>query len=106
MALNSAAREAAWIREFLTEIGELLEEAIPIRVDNEAAIVWVTKETTPPQKRYVSVAYHYVNEQIAEGKISVEYVPSGENAADGLTKALERVKHQEFVEMLRMKRVE
>jgi len=62
MALNSAVREAAWIREFLTEIGELLEEAIPIRVNNKAAIVWVTKETTPPQKRYVSVAYYYVNE--------------------------------------------
>ena len=54
----------------------------------------------------MSVAYYYVNEQIAEGKISVKYVPFGENAADGLTKALEKVKHHEFVEMLRIKRIE
>ena len=39
MAINSATREAAWIRKFLAEIGELLAKAIPIKVDNEAAIV-------------------------------------------------------------------
>jgi hypothetical protein len=65
MAVNSAAREAAWIREFLTELGETLDEAIPIKVDNKAAIIWSTKETTPPNKRHFSVAYHYVNEQVA-----------------------------------------
>ena len=47
------------------------------------------------------MAYHYVNEQVAERKIAAEYVPSGENAADGLTKPLEKTKHQGFVEMLR-----
>ena len=52
------------------------------------------------------MAFYYVNEQINEGKIRVEYVPSGENAADGLTKALERVKHQGFVEILRIRAVE
>ena len=104
IALNSATREVAWIHKFLAEISKGVK-AIPIRVDNEAAIVWATKETTPPQKRHVSVAYYYVNEQIAEGKINVEYVLSSENAADGLTKALERVKYQEFVEILRIKRI-
>ena len=51
------------------------------------------------------MAYHYVNEEITAGKIALEYVASAENAADGLTKGLDKLKYQEFVDMLRMRRV-
>lgn len=105
-AANLAAREIAWIWEFLTELGFAPTAPTPLKVDNEAAIIWSTKDTTPPQKRHVSVAYHYVNEQVATGRVALEYVPSAENAADGFTKGLDWVKHQEFIKMLGLKEIE
>jgi hypothetical protein len=39
-----------------------------------------------------------LHEAVATGKLTIQHIPSDQMLADGLTKALGRVKHQKFVE--------
>ena len=50
--------------------------------------------------KHIEAQYHYVRERVTEGSIQIDYVPTGRMAADGLTKALRRVKFKDFVEQL------
>ena len=41
--------------------------------------------------KHIDVQHHYIREQIGVGAVRVEWVPTGEQQADALTKALGRV---------------
>lgn len=47
--------------------------------------------------KHIEIAYHFVRECVASGKISVEYIPTDEMAADVLTKALPQIKHEKHI---------
>jgi hypothetical protein len=42
----------------------------------------------------VGHGYHYVREKTSDGTVEFNHIPTVEMAADGLTKALERVKFE------------
>jgi len=42
--------------------------------------------------------YHFIREKLEEGQISAEYIPTNEQSANVLTKALARKKHGRFIE--------
>jgi hypothetical protein len=48
----------------------------------------------------MDIRYHFIREAIEAGKVAVEYVPSEENVADLLTKALARARHEKLVAMM------
>ena len=103
-AMNEAAREAAWIRGFLSELGVISEEAtMPILNDNQGALAWSASTALNRQKRHVRVRYHYVREEVEAGRFAIKYVPTGECAADGLTKPLPAEGHKQFVKLLNLR---
>ena len=102
--MNEAAREAAWIRGFLSELGVISEEAtMPILNDNQGALAWSASTALNRQKRHVRVRYHYVREEVEAGRIAIKYVPTGECAADGLTKPLPAEGHKQFLKLLNLR---
>ena len=42
-----------------------------------------------PRAKHIDVAYHYVRNKVEERAIKLEYIPTDQMVADGLTKALE-----------------
>ena len=50
--------------------------------------------------KHIEVHYHYVRERFSVGEISLAYVPTQENIADLLTKALPREKFEAFCKAL------
>ena len=87
IALFEAGRDAVWIRNLLCELGEC-PDALPTTVwhDNQGSIAWA--EGGMRRVKHVQLKYHYTQHLIKTMQIKVEYVPSQENKADGLTKAL------------------
>jgi hypothetical protein len=46
--------------------------------------------------KYIDIQYYFVREKLAEGRIDLRYIPTLEQVADGLIKALYRDKFVVF----------
>ena len=53
-----------------------------------------------PSTWHVGVKYVWLRELVRDGDVDISYVRTGAMIADGLTKGLERAKHQNFLNML------
>lgn len=98
MALSSAATEAIWISQLLTELG-LKYGKIPIKCDNTSAISLAKSSGYRPRTKHIDIRHHYVRQLIEENKIAVEYVSTDENIADELTKAVSKGKLELFIKI-------
>lgn len=100
-ALNSAAREAAWIRNLLNEIGE---ELPPIRLYTDSqSCIRMAKNAGTLRTKHLGAVYHYIRQEIEAGRVGPIYVPRAENVADGLTKPLNGPEFRKFVGLLGMR---
>ena len=54
---------------------------------------------------YMDFCYHFIRQHVAERTIFLHFIGTEDMAADSLTKALERVKHEKGMRMLGMQRV-
>lgn len=61
-----------------------------LRVDNEAAISLTQNRKTTEKSEHIDVHYYFVRERYLNAEFAIQHVPSGENVADLLTKALPR----------------
>jgi hypothetical protein len=52
--------------------------------------------------RHVDIYQHWLRQEVQDSKLSIEWLPTSEMPADGLTKALPRQKHDEFICQLRL----
>ena len=102
VAVNEAAKEAKWLRGLLIELGQI--EATPglIWADNQGAIALSKNPEFHRRTKHIDARYHWVREAIEQSIVEVDYVPTGEMAADGFTKALGPLQHWNFLELLRM----
>ena len=53
--------------------------------------------------KHTALRYYYVRQEIEKGNIKVEYLPTTEMPADGLTKPLPNTKFQQFIQLLNLK---
>jgi hypothetical protein len=89
IALGHAAREGVWIRRLLNEI--LLAQPIKsvlLKGDNQTSISLAEDAESQNRTKHVDVQHHYVRELVSEGELTVQWVPTKNMLADGLTKAL------------------
>jgi uncharacterized protein YciI len=78
-----------------------------IYCDNLQTVGVVTKDEDKlfTRLRHVDVHQHWLRQEVAEGRISVQWKPTNLMPADGLTKILVRQKHVEFLRQLGLKDV-
>jgi hypothetical protein len=96
VALGEAAKDAVWLREWINGV---LGTYIPIklRCDNQAAIKIVNNETDSARTRHYTARHHYVRDLIKQNQLSIEWTSTDTQAADLLTKSLDRIKLQQWV---------
>jgi hypothetical protein len=87
IALGEAAKDAVWLREWLTAV---LGLTVPIRVlcDNSAALKVAANDSDSSRTRHYTARHHFVRELILENQLRLEWVSTQEQAADLLTKQL------------------
>ena len=56
--------------------------------------------------KHIDLWYHFIREAVEDNKISISYIPMDENVSDVLTKALVRLKFEQFIEALGLRRLE
>ena len=74
----------------------LKEGPTEILLDNQSAIALAKNPVFHGWMRHVEVQHHFIREKLDSDEVRVEYVPTGDQVADVLTKALAREKHERF----------
>lgn len=102
VALSEASKEAIWLRRLLSDMGKTQENPTILWGDNQGANKLVRNPEFHKRSKHIDVRYHFVREKEQEGEIKVQYIPTQEQLADGLTKALTRDKFIEWRNSLGM----
>ena len=94
----NAAREATWIRLFLEELGfgDLVQKATTIYADSNGARALAENPTSHSKAKHMEIKYYWQRQQVEHGVLRYHYVPSKQNAADGLTKPLGKQDFENF----------
>jgi hypothetical protein len=100
IAQTHAAKEALWLKSFLDEIRGKSEGPLRMNCDNQGAIALAKDNKFHSRTKHIDLRYHFIREAVEDEKINVTYIPTDQNTADILTKALAKGKFKHFVEKL------
>lgn len=105
VAMSTAAKEAAWVSSFVKELGldVWIKTPYAIWCDNRSAIDFARNRIERSRTKHIDVAYHYVKEMIDGNSIVLKYVATKRNAADVLTKSLNKNLHRRRHEEIQSK---
>ena len=91
MGETQATKEAIWLRRLLKELlGKGTDEPIATVIygDNQGAIMLAKNPQYHARTKHIDIQHHFVREKQAEGLVDIQYKPTSEQIADGLTKPL------------------
>jgi len=108
-AIAVSAKEGIWLQKLQRELYPSVfskhkekKSYIQLFNDNQAYIASLMNGKFCASTRHVGVRYFWLKEIIETGEAEIEYMRTDEMVADGLTKALEKTKHELFIAMLGM----
>jgi hypothetical protein len=76
------------MKQTLTDIQVEYDEPIPIYCDNTRTISISKNPMMHSKTKHIPIKYHFLQEQVAENNIRVEYVGTKEQVEDIFTKPL------------------
>ena len=88
MALSSAAQEAVWMRELVSDLGNSPINSTVIFEDNQSAISMAKNPQYHRRTKHINIKYHFIREQVANGTICLKYCKTEDMLADLLTKGV------------------
>ena len=103
IALSAAAQEALWIRQLIGDIAARSIRPMEILEDNQSTICLANNPVSHGRTKHVELKYHFIRDQVGQGKIILTYCPSQEMIADVLTKSLPTPQFQRLRDLLGVK---
>ena len=88
VAATHAAKEALWIRMFLTEITRPLLHPVTFYCDSQSAITVSKEDKFHVWTKHIDIQYHFIRDVAERGLIFVYYCPTSDMVADMLMKPL------------------
>lgn len=101
-ALANTASEVAWLVHLLHDLRVQVPIFPLLLCDNKSAICLSQNPIAHKRAKHINIDYHFVREQVASGKLKVQFVPSHLQVADIFTKRLPRLLFMLFRSMLRV----
>jgi hypothetical protein len=92
------SKEAVWLRRIMRDVGigcDMGVKPIKIYVDNQGSIKITNNFCTTKRSKYIDIQFHFTR-SVIKSEIELEYCPTSMMIADMMTKALARVKVEEF----------
>ncbi|KAJ4176414.1 hypothetical protein NW755_14952 [Fusarium falciforme] len=108
MGQTGAAKEAVWLRSLLQELLKEYREVPELKTtvifgDNQGAIAMSKNPQFHARTKHIDIQHHYCREKVNDGTVDFQYIPTGKQVADGLTKALPKDRFLLFREALGLK---
>ena len=101
-----AACQAVWLHRLLGKLTGMEAHPPALMVDNQPAIVLAKNPVLHDQSKHIDVKFHFLRDCVVGGQIVIEFVETGRQLADVLTKPLGRLRLTELKEMIGMEGVQ
>ncbi|GAU16981.1 hypothetical protein TSUD_37390 [Trifolium subterraneum] len=95
-AVATTTAEIMWISNLLSELHIPLLKPPLLFCDNVGATYLCSNPVLHSKMKHISLDYHFVREQVRDGKLQVSHVSTKDQIADLLTKPLPRAKFEEL----------
>ena len=102
IALLHALKEQIWIHRLLKELGYDVTNQNTIYTDSHSAIALANNPEHHARTKHIDIQYHFVRDCVEDGRLHLEYCPTEDMVADGLTKALGPEEHRKLAKMMGM----
>ena len=106
MAVAIAVCQAVWLRRLLDELTGVEAHPPALMVDNQPAIALAKNLVLHDRSKHIDVKFHFLRDCVDGGQIVIEFVKTGRQLADVLTKPLGRLRLTELKEMIGMEGIQ
>ena len=102
LALSQTAKEAIFLSRLFKAMTLRLNEPLVIDCDNTQTLRLIKEDSAKltTKLRHVDIHQHWLRQEYAERRVLFQWKATTEMIADGLTKALQRQKFENFVKMI------
>ena len=90
IAASEAAKEAVWLKNFLSDLEVVpdMDKPITLYCDNSGAVANSKEPRSHKRGKHIERKYHLIREIVNRGDVTVTKIPTLENLADPFTKTL------------------
>lgn len=96
IAASMSVCQALWLNTLMGELKMEKSDSVKLLIDNQSAINLAKHPMAHGRSKHIETRFHFLRDQVNNGKIIVEHCRTDVQLADILTKALKR---QRFVEL-------
>ena len=88
IALSGAAQESLWLQQLLADLKKEEAKSMIIYEDNQSAISMARNPQFHGRTKHIAIKYHFITEQVTNGKLELRYCRTNDMIADMMTKGL------------------
>lgn len=93
-----AIKALLWIRNLLFELR--IPATYTIKCDNQGAVKLTKNPEFHQRTGHIPIDEHFVRDEIASKRVTIDWVPTDDQLADGLTKPLAGNRHNTMISRL------
>ena len=91
---TAAINETKWLAGLLEELGLAKKSPAPIIYgDNQSTQELSKNDIKSERTKHIDIKYHFVQDEVKSGRVQLQWIPTTEQLADVLTKALGGPQH-------------
>ena len=106
VAVATAACQVVWLRQLLGELTGVEAHLPALMVDNQPAIALAKNPILHDRSKHIDMKFHFLRDCVDGGQIVIEFVETGRQLADVLTKPLGHHRLTELKKMIGMEGVQ
>ena len=101
MALTEAAKEAIYLRSFISQVCDTSCPTVTLYSDSQSAQNLAHNSgVCHGRTKHIDTKFHFIREKVSDGDIELKFVRSCDMSADVLTKSLGKTAHQRCIRRL------
>ena len=102
-SMANATSEVIWLELLLKELGISLQQPPVLWCDNLGATYLSANPVFHARAKHIEIDFHFVRERVTNKQLQIKLISTGDQLADGFTKALPVQKFEEFRSNLNLK---
>ena len=106
VAAATAACQVVWLRRLLGDLTSVEAHPPALMVDNQPAISLTKNPVLHDRSKHIDVKFHFLRNCVDGGQIVIEFIETGRQLVNVLTKPLSRLRFTELKEMIGMEGVQ